>query len=142
MAHEAEDKAPWLSPIVTARPVVEAAVDVARNLLRTRYTGHPTTPDLEAGVAKIRAALRQLKPGFTILADWSKIEGMELDSVPYVAEIMEMARTHGVALIVRVLPEPSKDIGINILSATRLGGFARIVTADDLEEAERLIGLP
>jgi hypothetical protein len=142
MAREADDKTPRPSPILATRPVVEAEFDVARNLLRTRYAGHPTTPDLELGVAKIRAALVQLKPGFTILADWSKVEGMELDSVPYIAEIMEMARTHRAALIVRVLPESSKDIGINILSATRLRGSARIVTADNLEEAERLIGLP
>jgi hypothetical protein len=67
---------------------------------------------------------------------------MELDTVPYIAEIMDLARAHGAALIVRVLPEASKDIGINILSATHLRGSARIVTADNLDEAERLIRTP
>ena len=124
---------------MTARPVVEAEVERERNLLRTRYAGHLTALALEAGIDKIRAALVQLKPGCTILADWSKTEAMELDTVPYIAEIMEIARAHGAALIVRVLPEASKDIGINILSATHLRGAARIVTADNLEEAERLI---
>jgi hypothetical protein len=141
-ARERDHPAPRPSPVVTARPVVEAAVDVARNLLRTRYAGHLTTPDLEAGIAKLRAALVQLQPGFTVLADWSEVEMMELDTVPYIAEIMELARTHGAALIVRVLPESSKDIGINILSATHLRRSARIVTADNLEEAERLIRVP
>jgi hypothetical protein len=92
------------------------------------------------GAAAIKAALLQMKPGFTILADWSKMEGMELDCVPYIAEIMDLARTQHAALIVRVLPpDPAKDIGINILSVVHLRGTARTVTADNLEEAERLI---
>ena len=124
---------------MNAKPLVEAEVDVSLNLLRTRFSGHPTKPDLEAGVATIRAALGQMRPGFTILADWSGIEGLELDSAPYIAEIMEMVRANHAALVVRVLPEPSKDIGINILSVVHLRGSARTVTAENLEEAERLI---
>ena len=122
--------------------VVEIRVEEACNLVRTRFVGHPTRRDLEAGVGRIRAALALLKPGFTVLADWSQIEGMDLDSVPAIAEIMEMARTHGAALIVRVLPESSRDIGLNILSATRLRGSVRTVTAENREEAERLIRQP
>jgi hypothetical protein len=124
---------------MSAKTLIEAEVDVGRNLLRTRYTGRPTKSGFESGVALIGAALSQLKPGCTILADWSEIEGMELDCVPYIAEIMELARAHGAAMIVRVLPDPAKDIGINILSAVHLRGSARTVTADNLEEAERLI---
>src|SRR5688500_14033622 len=126
---------------MTEKSLLAADVDVDRNLLRTRYSGRPTKPDFEMGAAAIKAALLQMKPGFTILADWSKMEGMELDCLPYIAEIMDLARTQHAALIVRVLPpDPAKDIGINILSVVHLRGTARTVTADNLEEAERLIG--
>jgi hypothetical protein len=120
-------------------PVVGAEVDVGRNLLRTRYAGHATKSDLEAGVSAIRTQMAQLKPGFTILADWSGIEGLALDCVPAIAEIMELARAHGAATVVRVLPDPARDIGINMLSVVHLRGTARTVTAENLEEAERLV---
>jgi hypothetical protein len=125
---------------MTAKLLFEAEVDGDRNLLRTRYSGRPMKADFEAGAVGIKEALLQMKPGFTILADWSKFEGMEIDCVPYIAEIMDLARTQGAALVVRVLPDPAKDIGINILSVVHLRGTARTVTADNLEEAERLIG--
>ena len=124
---------------MNAPPVVGAEVDVGRNLLRTRYAGHARKSDLEAGVTTIRAQMAQLKPGFTILADWSGIEGLELDCVPAIAEIMELARAHGAATVVRVLPDPARDIGINMLSVVHLRGTARTVTAENLEEAERLV---
>jgi hypothetical protein len=124
---------------MSSQPVVAAEVDLGRNLLRTRYAGHATKSDMEAGVTTVRAQMAQLKPGFTILADWSQIEGLELDCVPCIAEIMELARAHGASTVVRVLPEPARDIGINMLSVVHLRGTARTVTAGNLEEAERLV---
>lgn len=109
--------------------LIEAEVDLERNLIRSRYSGHPTKSDMESGAATLRAALMQMKPGFTILADWSKLEGMELDCAPYITEIMDVAHTQGAGLVVRVLPAP----------VHHLRGSARTVTADNLEHAERLI---
>ena len=103
------------------------------------YAGHATKANMAASVPVIRAQLAHLKPGFTVLADWSGIEEMDLDCVPHIAEIMELARVHGVALVVRVLPESAKDIGINIISVVHLYDAARTVTADNLAEAERLV---
>lgn len=124
---------------MAAKPLVQAEVDVSRNLLRTHYRGTPSVADFKAGVSTIRDAVDQLKPGFTVLSDWSQIESMDLDCVPSITEIMDLARAKGAALIVRVLPRPEKDIGINILSVVHLRGSARTVTADNLEEAERLV---
>jgi hypothetical protein len=118
---------------------MEANVDVSRNVLRTLYAGRLSKLDMESAMTTVKSAMERLQPGFTILADWSHIEAIELDCVPCIAEIMEFARERGAALIVRVLPEPEKDIGINILSIVHLRGTARTVTADNLEEAERLI---
>jgi hypothetical protein len=112
---------------------------VANNLIRTRYAGHATKANMEASVPIIRSQLELLKPGFNVLADWSEIEKMDLECVPYIAEIMDLARVRGASLIVRVLPASAKDIGINIISVVHLGTSARTVTADNLVEAERLV---
>jgi hypothetical protein len=120
-------------------PLVVAEADPGRNLLRTRYAGHATRANLEASVPVVRAQLEKLGPGCTVLADWSGIERMDLDCVPPIAAIMELALNHGASLVVRVLPESAKDIGINIISVIRLHGAARTVTADSLAEAERLV---
>ena len=45
---------------------------------------------------------------------------------------------HGVAEVVRVIPDPQKDIGLNILSVFHYSRRVRIVTCESLAEAEEL----
>ena len=48
-------------------------------------------------------------------------------------------RAHGVGLVVRVIPDHSKDIGMNILSIIHYRGKVRIVTVDTVAEGEAAI---
>jgi hypothetical protein len=52
---------------------------------------------------------------------------------------MDLCRDHGIALIVRRLPDHTRDIGINILSMVHYRGKVRTVTVDTVEEAERAL---
>ena len=94
----------------------DVVVEPARNLVRTRFVGVITAAGMLAAAIKIEALLPDLRPGFTALTDFSKVASMELDCVPHLTKIMDLCRAHGIGTIVRVLPEPDKDIGINLLS--------------------------
>ena len=124
---------------MTARPAFGLDVDLPRNLVHTRYSGHITVVEMQAAVAQITVQLPALKAGFAILADWSQLESMGLDCVPHLTAIMDLCRVHRAGTIVRILPDPSKDIGINLLSAIHLRGQVKIITCDTLEEAERAL---
>jgi len=118
------------------QPIFETRVDLARNIMRTRFFGDVTAAGMQSVVAKAEAVLPDLKPGFSVFADFRDITSMGLDCVPALTKIMDLCRERGIGLIVRRLPEPTRDIGINILSVVHYRGKVRTVTVDTIEEAE------
>ena len=114
-------------------------VDVARNRVYTRYSGNVTAAVMEAGAQRVEALLPQLRPGFAVLADLSGLELMELECGLHIARIMDLCKAHGVAMVVRVIPDQKKDIGLNILSLVHYRGKVRLVTCETLAEAEKIL---
>jgi hypothetical protein len=114
-------------------------VDAARNLVHTRYCGKVSAEQMKIAVAEVERQLPTMRAGFAVLADLTGLETMELDCAPHLSRIMDLCRVQGVGLVVRVIPDPSKDIGLNILSLIHYRGKVRIVTCDTLAEAERAL---
>jgi hypothetical protein len=52
---------------------------------------------------------------------------------------MELFKTRSIGTVVRVIPDPEKDIGFNILSLTHYRRGVKIVTCETLAEAERAL---
>lgn len=100
------------------------------------YRGAMTAADLAPIVCHLEEQMKLLGPGFKVLADFSGLDSMDLDCGPFVAHIMDLCRTRGAGTIVRVAPDPQKDIGINILSIIHYKGKVPIVTCTTLAEAE------
>jgi hypothetical protein len=61
---------------------------------------------------------------------------MDLDCVPPLEGLMDLCRQAGVAMVVRVIPDPHKDIGFNILSVFHYPRRVKIVTCETMEEAQ------
>jgi len=110
-------------------------VDQAKNLLRIRYAQHVGPDDTKQIEAKAPVLLAGLRPGFRLLTDMSRLESMDLACVPYIKRMMDQCNKKGVELVVRVIPEPQKDIGLNILSLFHYRRRVRIVTVKTLAEA-------
>jgi hypothetical protein len=52
---------------------------------------------------------------------------------------MDLCNKHGIEMVVRVIPDPQKDIGLNILSLFHYRRRVRIVTCKTLAEAMRAL---
>jgi hypothetical protein len=88
---------------------------------------------------RVRSVLPQLRKGFTVLTDLSGLDSMELDCAPELTQMMDKFRAMGVGTVVRIVPDPSKDIGFNILSVVHYRRGVRVVTCQNAEEAERAL---
>jgi hypothetical protein len=121
-------------------PFFSVSIDAGKNQARIRFTGYLTGAAMLAAATEVDARLAQLTPSFAILADFSQVEGMDLDVVPHLTRIMDHCREHGVGLIVRLLPPSERDIGINLLSLVHYRGKVQTLTVDTLAEAERALG--
>jgi hypothetical protein len=66
-----------------------------------------------------------MRPGFRVLVDMTDLESMDYAGAPYIGSIMDLCVTKQVEHVVRVIPNPHKDIGLNIMSYLRYGSKVR-----------------
>ena len=85
----------------------------------------------------INYGLRWLRknPGFTLLADFSNLDLMDTAAAKPIGLYMELLNQNGVGMIVRVIPDPSKDIGFQLMSHFHYDSEVRTVVCDNLGDA-------
>lgn len=108
--------------------------DKSKTLVVVSVAGRVTAPELQAAATKLREVVQDFAPGFRALTDFRWLE-VESAAAPHVAEIMDALAQKQVALVVRVMPVPRKDIGLNILSQFHYGPEIRIATFETLADA-------
>ena len=118
--------------------VVEA--DKERNLLTVTYCGHVTPEEFGPAMGEIRAELGKLEAGFRLLTDLGGLESMDFACAPLIDAAMDAIDCAGVATVVRIVPDPKKDIGFRVMSYFHYGPGVGIVTVESKEEAERALG--
>src|SRR5580704_11827133 len=117
----------------------EVEGDKVRNLLQMRFRGHISPALMKECSEKVRELLPQMSRGFILLSDMSNVDSTDLESVTYITKIMDDCKASGVATVVRIIPDPRKDIGMKILSNVHYGRSVRVVTCENAAEAESLI---
>jgi hypothetical protein len=120
--------------------MIEVMHEKTANLLKVGYTGHIKAAEAGDCAEKIRSLLPELRQEFRMLTDMRALEVMDLDCVPYIEQVMDWCNDAGIRLVVRIIPDPHKDIGLNILSLFHYRRGVRIVTCQTMEEAERALG--
>lgn len=109
--------------------------DPAQNLIVIRFIGRIGIQEAEQYFSKARAALPNMQPGFRLLVDLTELKGMEISVAPHIERTMDIFNEHGIAMVVRVIPNPAHDIGLQIMSLFHYGHDVRIVTCSTLDEA-------
>jgi hypothetical protein len=94
-----------------------------------------TAEQAKLAAQQMRELLRDVQPGFRVLADFRWLESMDPAAAPHVATIMDTLAEKRVASVTRVMPDPHKDIGLNILSQFHYGPEIQIATFETLADA-------
>ena len=117
----------------------EVQFDPAKNLLRIAFAGCVTAAEAKSSSEQLRQMIDSVPEGFRLLTDLSGLESMELQSAPFVEETMELCAQRGVASIVRVIPDPRADIGLNIMSMFHYSRRTPITICQTLAEAMAIL---
>ena len=112
----------------------------SKQLLFLSYIGHVRAEEFERKREELAAQLEELSPGFRLLVDFGGLESMGLDCEPGLGRMMDLIGQAGVGLVVRVIPEPDKDIGMNILTVFHYRRRPRVVTCKSMGDAVRELG--
>src|SRR5437868_14830181 len=119
--------------------MIKFETDQPRNRFGIRYSGAVGPDESERGLEEIRAGLEKLKRDFHLLADWSDLESMDLKCAPFIEKAMDLCNEKGASLVVRVIPDPHRDIGLQIMSVFHYGGDVRILTCETLAQAKEIL---
>jgi len=86
-------------------------------------------------LATVQELMHRLKPGFLILSDLSHLESMDPACAPPLGTLMDLCSAGGLSTVLRVMPDPSKDIGFNIISRFHQPPPVRTETFETLADA-------
>ena len=113
----------------------------AKRLLVISAAGHVSKEEVKHATEQVREALRDAAPGIRVLTDFRWLESMRPAAAPHIAEIMDALAEKQVASVIRIIPDPGKDIGmLNILSQFHYSRELPISTVETLVDAlDRLL---
>lgn len=121
--------------------MVLVTANKAKQLLYVSYIEHVSRGELERGRKEIAGLIAELQPGFRLLTDLSRLEAMAVDCAPELGKLMEFLDQSGVSLVVRVIPDPKKDIGLNILTLFHYQNRPQFISCEKLSEAAQHFSL-
>ena len=110
-------------------------LDRSKRLLVISAAQQVTAEQAKLAAQQVRELLQDVAPGFRVLADFRWLDSMDPGAAPHIAEIMDALAEKGVASVTRVMPDPHKDIGLNILSQFHYGPEIPITTYETLADA-------
>ena len=114
-------------------------LDQSRNALTISYGGRVTPDETRLCAVEVRLALTNLESGFRLIVDLTELQTMEVACSPLIANIMEICNAAGVADVIRIIPDPTRDIGLQILSFFHYGTEVYIRTCASTAEAFEML---
>ena len=121
--------------------MIEVEADKSRNLVMITFRAHVDRAEAREKLRKVVAALEGIQPGFRLLTDFSELDSMDYACAPEIEATMDLLREKGVAEVVRVMPDPHKDIGFRVMAYFHYGQGIAVLTLETRAEAlEKLSG--
>ncbi|MBV9674065.1 MAG: hypothetical protein JO076_14740 [Verrucomicrobia bacterium] len=109
----------------------------AERLIKINWSGEVDSDEMRRCAEQIRAKAAEMRPGFRVLADMTGLESMDYAAAHYIGSIMDLCASKQVEHVVRVIPDPRKDIGLNIMSYFHYGPKIRVTICESLADAVR-----
>jgi hypothetical protein len=116
-------------------------LDRSKRLLVISGLHRVTAEHAKLAAQRVRELLQDVAPGFRVLADYRWLDAIDPAAARHIAEIMDACAEKGVASVTRVMPDPHKDIGLNILSQFHYGPEIKIATFETLADALESIAM-
>jgi anti-anti-sigma regulatory factor len=106
-----------------------------QRLLVLNYIQRVVPAELESATGEIETLMAELPSDFRMLVDFSALDSMDPECAIQIGRTMDSIAKHEVGLILRVIPDPSKDIGFNILTIFHYPRQPRIINCSNMAEA-------
>jgi anti-anti-sigma regulatory factor len=116
-----------------------AEADLSQRLLKVSYSHVVGIEEARGCLEKVKSLMQGLQPGFRFLTDFTNLESMDASCSDYMTQMMDLCDEQGVAMVLRVASDQSKDIGFNIMSIFHYTRDVVIVNCNNWDEVEKAL---
>ena len=116
--------------------------DAAKTLIVISALGDVTAEEVREAARQVREIVQDFAPGFCVLTDFRWLQKMDPAAATHVGKIMDAVAEKQVGSVLRVIPDPQKDIGFNILSQFHYGSKVSVRTFATLADAVAVMAEP
>ena len=118
-----------------------ATINKPKQLLHLSFIQQVKAEELQQARENVIMLLADLTSGFRLLTDLGRLDSMDVNCAAEIGKMMELCDEQGVALVVRVIPDHAKDIGLSILSRFHYRHAPHTVTCQNMMEAAKILSL-
>lgn len=119
--------------------MIEVSYDESLNAFLIHYKGDVTAQHAEELYSNLLALIPQQKKGFRVLVDLSNATSVSPGITEALNKIMDLLNIQGVKEIIRIVPDPMYDVGLNIMSAFHYSKEVKLLTLTSRKEADKRI---
>jgi len=127
--------------VTLSAAMVSCSADDSGNILTISYVNQVKAGQVELCRRTIRDQMKHLKPGFALLVDLTHMESMDAECAESLGAMIELCSSREMAVAVWVVPDPSKDIGLNLIARFHCWQPVRTHTRSNLAEAMKCLML-
>jgi anti-anti-sigma regulatory factor len=120
--------------------MVSIHADPDRQILTFKFAGQVSAADMQLKVEDLSRELERLNSGFVAFTDLSELDFMENAGTAQIATYMDLCTAKGVGRIVRLISDPARDVGFQLLSVFHHEKGVRTITCANLEDAHKALG--
>ena len=115
--------------------MIQINYDRRHNAVVIEFSGKVDTDQGEQYLPRIPEVIPKHGKGFALLVDLSSVESMDTKIQESITKAMDLFNAAGVTKVIRVIPDPDKGIGFNILSVFHYSKNVKILTLPSRAEA-------
>jgi hypothetical protein len=112
-------------------------VEDAERLVKIRWSGQVHADEMRRCLEEVSGRALKIPLVFRLLADMTDLDWMDLSCAPQIGALMDFCLSREVKHVVRVIPDPRKDIGLNILSSFHYRSQVQVTVCETLADALR-----
>jgi hypothetical protein len=109
--------------------------DDINRLIKISWSENVSAEEMRECAEQLPALTADMRPGFRLLSDLTGLQSMDPSGASYIGAMMDLFAAKQVGLVVRVIPDPHRDIGLNILSYFHYDSQVQVVTYRNLSDA-------
>ncbi len=99
------------------------------------FSEHVGTDEMCCCLEKLRSLLDHMKPGFLLVTDLTGLDSMDVGCASCIGDMMDLCNAKGIKRAVRIVPDPHKDIGFNLVARFHQGPDVEVTIYESLAEA-------